>query len=139
MSASRAMDQADFDLERFIGMFDEALTSNDPRVVDALRSLMMMIILTKPESEGRANDKTAGPLRGLFNDVTTLSRRLSRLEEEMRTHAKESHREAMQRQWGSYTVGQWRDELDKYRWDQEYSLKDEEILKRLSTKINNIK
>ena len=47
MAAGREKDQADFDLERFIEMFDEALTSNDERVINALRSLMMMVILTK--------------------------------------------------------------------------------------------
>ena len=48
MSAAREKDQADFDLERFIDMFDEAVNSRDPRVVNALRSLMMIVTLTRP-------------------------------------------------------------------------------------------
>ena len=77
MSASREKDSADFDLDRFINMFDEALTSEDPRVIDALRGLLMIVALTRPEA------KTAverGPLRRLVNDVTNLNRRLGAVE-----------------------------------------------------------
>ena len=69
-------------------MFDEALTSEDERVVNALRSLMMMTILTKPE--GRKSSQI-GPLRQLFDDMHQLNRnvvdvseRLLRLEHETR-------------------------------------------------------
>ena len=77
MSALREKDSADFDLDRFINMFDEALTSQDPRVIDALRGLLMIVALTRPEA------KTAverGPLRRLVNDVTNLNRRLGVVE-----------------------------------------------------------
>lgn len=77
MSASREKDSADFDLDRFIRMFDEALTSEDPRVIDALRGLLMIVTLTRPEA------KTAverGPLRRLVDDVTNLNRRLGAVE-----------------------------------------------------------
>ncbi len=84
MSAARDPDQADFDLERFIDMFDEALTSRDERVVNALRSLMMMVILTKPESRNPMADRNSGPLRRLYEDVNHLNRRLHSLEDEMR-------------------------------------------------------
>ena len=50
MGAARDPDQADFDLERFINMFDEAMTSKDPRVMETLRSLMMIVTLTRPET-----------------------------------------------------------------------------------------
>ena len=39
MGAAREKDQADFDLEQFIDLFDEALTSNDPRVKQALATI----------------------------------------------------------------------------------------------------
>ena len=65
MSAAREKDQADFDLERFVDMFDEALTSQDPRVMDALRSLMMIVTLTCPESKTE-HSRRDGPLRRLF-------------------------------------------------------------------------
>jgi vacuolar-type H+-ATPase subunit I/STV1 len=85
MSDSREKDQSDFDLERFVDMFDEATTSSDPRVVNALRSLMMMVTLTRPESrDSGLHDRNAGPLRRLYEDVNHLNRRLHSLEDEFR-------------------------------------------------------
>jgi hypothetical protein len=80
MTGHRIKDQADFDLDRFIDMFDSALSSNDPRVVDALRSLLMLVILTKPE---HIDSPTKGPLRRLVDDVNNLTRRTSRMEESL--------------------------------------------------------
>ena len=77
MSASREKDSADFDLDRFIRMFDEALTSEDPRVIDALRGLLMIVTLTRPEARTAIE---RGPLRRLVDDVTTLNRRLGAVE-----------------------------------------------------------
>jgi predicted patatin/cPLA2 family phospholipase len=82
MSAAREADQADFDLERFVDMFDEALTSQDPRVMDALRSLMMMVILTRPE-KSLAHGRREGPLRRLFEDMNHLNRRMHDMEEKI--------------------------------------------------------
>lgn len=94
MSAAREPDQADFDLERFIDMFDEAVASQDPRVMNALRSLMMMVTLTRPESHGNPMaDRNVGPLRRLFEDMNHLHRRLERVEEEVR-QAERSQRSA---------------------------------------------
>jgi hypothetical protein len=85
MSAAREKDQADFDLERFVDMFDEALTSQDPRVMNALRSLMMMVTLTRPESrDSGLHDRNHGPLRRLYEDVNHLNSRLHRMEDEVR-------------------------------------------------------
>jgi len=85
MSESRKKDQADFDLERFIDMFDEAATSSDPRVVNALRSLLMIVTLTRSESlVNGLHDRNAGPLRRLYEEVGHLNRRLHRVEDEFR-------------------------------------------------------
>jgi hypothetical protein len=81
MSAARDPDQSDFDLERFINMFDEALTSRDPRVIDALRGLMMTVTLTRSETRDVMEDRRGGPLRRLMQDVNDLHRRIVRLEE----------------------------------------------------------
>ena len=82
MSAAREKDQADFDLERFVDMFDEALTSQDPRVMDALRGLMMMVTLTRPESrDSGRHDRNSGPLRRMYEDMNHLHRRVERVEE----------------------------------------------------------
>jgi hypothetical protein len=84
MSAAREKDQADFDLERFVDMFDEALISQDPRVMNALRSLMMMVTLTRPESrDSSLHDRNHGPLRRLYEDVNHLNSRLHRMEDEV--------------------------------------------------------
>jgi hypothetical protein len=82
MSAAREKDQADFDLERFVDMFDEALTSQDPRVMDSLRSLMMIVTLTRPESKTEHSRKD-GPLRRLFEDMNHLNRRMHDMEEKI--------------------------------------------------------
>lgn len=85
MSAAREKDQADFDLERFVDMFDEALTSQDPRVIDALRGLMMMVTLTRPETRiNPMKERNAGPLRRMFEDMNHLHRRIERVEEEVK-------------------------------------------------------
>ena len=80
MSASREKDSADFDLDRFIRMFDEALTSEDPRVIDALRGLLMIVTLTRPEAKSAIDNQHRGPLRRLVDDVTNLNRRLGAVE-----------------------------------------------------------
>ena len=77
MSASREKDSADFDLDQFVRMFDEALTSEDPRVIDALRGLLMIVALTRPEAKTSVE---RGPLRRLVDDVTNLNRRLGVVE-----------------------------------------------------------
>jgi len=94
MSAAREKDQADFDLERFVDMFDEALTSQDPRVTNALRSLMMMVTLTRPESrDSGLHDRNHGPLRRLYEDVNHLNRRLHSLEDDVRQMRNQEHRD----------------------------------------------
>jgi hypothetical protein len=102
MSAAREKDSADFDLERFIYMFDEALTSQDPRVVNALRSLMMMVTLTRPESSNQSIDRDRGPLKRLFEDVNHLNRRLHSLEDDVR-QMRNREREAMEGYKKSYS------------------------------------
>jgi hypothetical protein len=87
MGAARQKDQADFDLERFIDMFDEALNSRDERVTDALQSLMMMVILTKSEDR-RIVDRDRGPLRRMYEDLHHMNRRLNELDDMVRTLAK---------------------------------------------------
>jgi hypothetical protein len=94
MSAAREKDQADFDLERFVDMFDEALISQDPRVMNALRSLMMMVTLTRPESrDSGLHDRNHGPLRRLYEDVNHLNRRLHSLEDDVRQMRNQEHRD----------------------------------------------
>jgi hypothetical protein len=81
MGAAREKTQADFDLERFINMFDSALTSTDPRVKNALQSLMMMVILTNDET---SPSQRMGPLRQMQEDMYNMYRRLERVENDVR-------------------------------------------------------
>lgn len=80
MSAARELDQSDFDLDRFVDLFDEAMTSTDPRVVETLRKLMLITVLTRPESNQMHSQKH-GPLRRAFEDINHLHRRIETLEQ----------------------------------------------------------
>jgi hypothetical protein len=82
MSGAREKIQADFDMDRFIKLMDQALTSKDPRVKDALRSLLMIVALTDPEPESR--EEELGPLRQMVEDLWNLNRRLNTVEDELR-------------------------------------------------------
>lgn len=81
--AMREKDASDYDLERFVEMFDQALTSNDPRVKNALRQLMMIVVLTDTEDyEGQARSKH-GPLRRMQEDMRDQFRWIQRIEQEI--------------------------------------------------------
>jgi hypothetical protein len=105
MSAARQPDQADFDLERFIDMFDTAMTSEDPRVTETLRKLMMIVALTAPESTGR-HDRLNGPLRRLYEDMHNLNRRMSQMDEDVRGIANRVHRS----------------DREPYNWNDKYTM-----------------
>jgi hypothetical protein len=84
--AMREKDSSDYELERFIEMFDYALTTDDPRVKNALRQLMMMVILTSNEQEDASYDhRHKGPLRRMQQDLNDLSRSTMRLSEELQS------------------------------------------------------
>ena len=73
----REKDQADFDLEAFIELFDEALTSDDPSVQKTLQHLMVICALARNHQK---HNQTNGPLRRLFEDMKHLNSRLNNLE-----------------------------------------------------------
>ena len=120
---SREKDQADFDLERFIDMFDEAMMSNDPRVVETLRRLMMIVALTAPET-CKEHDRRSGPLRRLFEDMNHLNNRLHRMEEDLNRVVN-----AQRREWPREEA------YEKYEWNVATQLAqsiDDTILKRIA-------
>lgn len=96
--AARLPDQADFDLDRFIDMFDEAMMSQDPRVIETLRKLMMIVVLTRPEIPEEGHNHRSGPLRRLYEDLNHLNNRMHRMEEEFNSlkHRMYSDRAATQ-------------------------------------------
>ena len=109
MGAARDPDQADFDLERFVNMFDEAMTSKDPRVMETLRSLMMIVTLTRPETTDPLT-ANRGPLRRAFDDMNLLWKRFEQMEEEIRQVHQRMSRESGQWVKEGYRAG----DYDKY-------------------------
>jgi len=83
--AMREKDAADFDLERFTEMFDRAMTSNDPRVKNALRQLMMMVILTDEGDHEAYMQASPGPLRRMQEDLRDQFRWIKRLEDQIQS------------------------------------------------------
>ena len=77
MSAAREKDSADFDLEAFIELFDEALTSDDPSVQKTLQHLMVICALARNHDNHAVRQ---GPLRRMFEDQKHILQRLSNLE-----------------------------------------------------------
>ena len=73
----REKDSADFDLEAFIDLFDEALTSDDPSVQKTLQHLMVIAALARNHAK---HDHRDGPMRRMFENQRDLIRRLDRLE-----------------------------------------------------------
>lgn len=100
--AMREKDVADFDLERFVEMFDQALTSDDPRVKNALRQLMMMVVLTDTDDhEGQARSKH-GPLRRMQEEIREQFRWIKRLEDQVQSLKNQLSYNEMSKTQGGY-------------------------------------
>jgi hypothetical protein len=80
MSAAREKDQADFDLETFVDLFDTAMSSDNPAVQRALKNLLMIAAIVGAE-DTEAGMKQ-GPLRRVLEDQKNILRRLERVENE---------------------------------------------------------
>ena len=130
----REKDQADFDMDRFIDMFDEALASRDPRVIETLRSLLMITTLTRPEPySGPAIDRQHGPLRRLAEDVRQAHRRISDLEDMVRMVMRERS-EAQNAKWPRQEVA-----MEKYTMVAAAQMAqsiDNDIMQSIARKIN---
>ena len=126
--AVRDLDQADFDLDRFIDMFDEAMTSSDPRVVETLRKLMMIVVLTRPEIPAQGHDRRSGPLRRALEDINHLHRRIEQLEDDIRgDRLAEQQKNAVWPSQDKYTIAAAQTMASQI---------DADVLKNLSRKIN---
>jgi hypothetical protein len=66
MSAARQKDQADFDLETFVDLFDTAISSDNPAVQRALKNLLMIAAIVN--SEDADAGMRHGPLRRVLED-----------------------------------------------------------------------
>lgn len=81
----REKTQADFDLEQMFDMLDTALTSRDERVQSALRALLTIVALTKPQDDGKMAVETKhGPLRQMQQDLDNLRSRIANVENQLR-------------------------------------------------------
>jgi hypothetical protein len=76
--ASREKDQADFDLETFVDLFDTAMSSDNPTVQRALKNLVLISAMVNAQQDPDGIRK--GPLRRVVDDIRNLSRRLEQLE-----------------------------------------------------------
>lgn len=91
--AVREKDSADYDLERLTELFDEALTSDDSRVKNALRQLMMIVVLTSEDHEDRDKQnltRRLGPMRRMQEDLRDLMRTVSDLKHEIQNLQKQA-------------------------------------------------
>lgn len=67
------------DVKQLIDIIDRALTSNDERVINALRSLMMITLLTSTDDP----DTRIGPVGHMMQTVNRLHNRVNDLEREI--------------------------------------------------------
>ena len=81
MSTGREKDQKDYDLERIVKVLDEALTSDNPAVQNALRSLLLVSTIVSSEHPDQV--MKSGPLARMFEDIHHIARRLSNVEDEL--------------------------------------------------------
>jgi hypothetical protein len=100
--AMREKDAADFDLERFTEMFDRAMTSSDPRVKNALRQLMMMVILTDEGDHEAKQRASHGPIRRLQEEMREQFRWIKRLEDQVQSLKNQLSYNEMSKAQGGY-------------------------------------
>lgn len=70
------MNDEEFDIEKFIDLFDTAMTSDNPTVRRAFKNLLIVAALVDSETPPKA----VGPMRGLYNQIDELRRRISQVE-----------------------------------------------------------
>jgi hypothetical protein len=120
------MSAAHEDLESLAEMLDTALTSQDPRVVSALRQLMIMVALTSPDVA--ADKNTLGPIRRLMSRVDDLHQRMERVEYELSRGRYEQEKKYKY----DYDIQQYLNPwTDSIRVNSEY--RDSEMLKKLQS------
>ena len=74
----REKDQADFDLEAFVDLFDTAMNSDNPAVQRALKNLILVSAIVNAQENPEGLRK--GPLRRMVDDVNNIVKRLNNLE-----------------------------------------------------------
>ncbi len=78
MTAMREKDQADFDLETFVDLFDTAMGSDNPAVQRALKNLVLISAIVNAQEN--PDSLRRGPLRKIVDDILSIRKRLDQLE-----------------------------------------------------------
>ena len=76
--AMREKDQADFDLETFVDLFDTAMSSDNPAVQRALKNLVLISAIVNAQEN--SDSIRRGPLRRMVDDIVSIRKRLDQLE-----------------------------------------------------------
>jgi len=76
--AMREKDQADFDLETFVDLFDTAMSSDNPSVQRALKNLVLISAIVNAQEN--PDSMRRGPLRKIVDDIVSIRKRLEQLE-----------------------------------------------------------
>ena len=66
------------DLEQLMKMLDQAMTSDDPRVKDTFRKLMMIVALTQTDDK-----REPGPIAQMRNEMMAMNTRIQALHQEI--------------------------------------------------------
>lgn len=74
----REKDQADFDLETFVDLFDTAMSSDNPAVQRALKNLVLISAIVNAQEN--PDSIRRGPLRKIVDDILSIRKRLEQLE-----------------------------------------------------------
>lgn len=69
----------EIDLKRMLELFDAALASEDPRIKEQLRKLLLVVALIEPDVTP-GNTQQRGPLSTLYSRIYELEDRLRRIE-----------------------------------------------------------
>lgn len=64
-----------FDLEQFVDLFDQAMSSDNPTIQRAFKNLLLVAAIAESDEE-----KVIGPMRELLEEVKELRRRITNLE-----------------------------------------------------------
>lgn len=75
------MNDENFDLNRFIDMFDKAMSSDNPTVKKCFNNLLLVVAIAHAEEDvDNTKGNKIGPLRELVMKVDELERRLLKIE-----------------------------------------------------------
>ena len=69
------MDDNEFDLEKFVDLFDTAMTSDNPTVKKAFKNLMLVAAIVNDEDENQLR-----PLRHIVEKMKDIDKRITNIE-----------------------------------------------------------